>query len=129
MYIDKDLVKGLFEFLRPGIYYCKMVNDAFQETMLNTAPVSIDVTTEVKTQKESAIVIYPNPMVRELNINTGNEVYNSGIIYNVAGNLVKRFDINQRLLTIDVSDLDKGIYLLQLKGENGILITKRLVKR
>ncbi len=127
--VVKDLGKGLFEFLQPGIYYCKMVNDEFQGTELKTAPVSIDVPTEVKTQKNSAVVVYPNPMVRELNINTGNEVYKSGIIYNVAGNLVKRFDINQRLLNIDVSDLGKGMYLLQLKGENGALKTIKLVKK
>ena len=75
----------------------------------------------------SGIKVFPNPV-------TGNEITilsNESIvaeIYNVLGKKVKRQTINHNQKKLNITGLKKGIYLLRLKTNNGV-VTKKLLRQ
>lgn len=71
------------------------------------------------------ITIYPNPVKDQLSITAKNEKINSVNIISVTGKTVKT--ITQNTTTINVADLTKGFYLLQIQTDKGIA-TKRFIK-
>lgn len=71
--------------------------------------------------------IFPNPVQDELTVSNIEDVENI-TIYNAFGQIVRQLTIDNKALTIDVSDLDKGVYILQLQKTNGTSITKQFVK-
>lgn len=73
----------------------------------------------------SSITIYPNPASEEIHI--FGEGLNSDIeIYNMNGIRLhaKTKNISDRKATLDISDLSSGIYLIQLKSNQGIVQAK-----
>jgi len=79
---------------------------------------------EIATQN---ISIYPNPVTNQLNIEFGvstsvNEQIQRISILNITGKIVKTIVSNNN--TIDVSNLTKGIYFLQIQTENGMAVSK-----
>ena len=71
------------------------------------------------------ITIYPNPVKDQLTITTENEKINSIKIMDVTGKILQVFTENTT--TINVADLAKGLYILQIQTEKGIG-TKRFIK-
>lgn len=77
-----------------------------------------------------SINIFPNPTKDKITIsNTLNIDLKAIEIYNVLGHLVKGISINKSInkLEIDLSTLNKGIYLLHLKATNGHAKTEKLI--
>ena len=68
------------------------------------------------------ITIYPNPATNKLTIENENLKINSTLIVNISGKIVKEITTNTD--TIDVSNLIKGIYFLQIQTDNGSVIKK-----
>ncbi|MEW5676734.1 T9SS type A sorting domain-containing protein [Flavobacterium enshiense] len=66
---------------------------------------------------------YPNPTKGFLTLSSASKV-ESVAVYTLLGNKVKTFDTVQ----IDLSDLSAGVYLLQVKTENGQQSLKKIVK-
>jgi len=66
----------------------------------------------------SRLNIYPNPVSNTLYIETENEHITSVEIWNITGQLLKNIAIpigeNRNIYTIDVSDLNNGVYVLKL---------------
>ena len=73
----------------------------------------------------STLVIYPNPTLTHLNIDTGLEIREITII-DITGKLIKT--IKQNTNDINVADLSNGIYFLKLVTDEGT-ITKKFVKQ
>lgn len=73
------------------------------------------------TEDEIDLSIYPNPMQNVVTITATN--FEKASFYNAAGQLVLESSLNQ----IDVSTLPKGIYIVQVKTEDGIR-QKKLIK-
>ena len=77
------------------------------------------------------VQIYPNPTDGELNIsyNVGANQLTKVVIRDLSGKLIKEVSVSSQsgknLVTIDVSKLDAGVYLI----ETGSTITKRIVIR
>jgi hypothetical protein len=73
----------------------------------------------------NAIHVYPNPSSGVVNINAGalgDQSYNV-TIYDMTGKvLITVNDAN----TIDMSELSNGIYFVNITGENGISVTKKI---
>ena len=71
-----------------------------------------------------AVTVYPNPAADIISID--GEGYSSLVIVNALGEQVKT--VNGDLTgTIDVSDLEDGMYILSFQNEAGFGFTKRLI--
>jgi hypothetical protein len=68
--------------------------------------------------------IYPNPVAKEINIESHGIEIGEVSILDIKGNLIKTFPSNEN---INVSDLEKGVYILRIQYENNI-INKRFIK-
>ncbi|MDO5981788.1 spondin domain-containing protein [Flavivirga spongiicola] len=76
------------------------------------------------------IKIFPNPTKGDITIsNIQNSELNSIEVYNVLGNLVKQIEIKTGIpqLSVNLTNLNKGIYLLNLKTIDGASNSKKLV--
>ncbi len=72
---------------------------------------------------DDKVEVYPNPSSKEININS-QYILNSIEILNTLGQRVYREKINTTNKTIDISALNKGIYIIELKTEKGIIHRK-----
>jgi polyhydroxybutyrate depolymerase len=74
---------------------------------------------------EQSILVFPNPTINLIHIESSTEVeLQEVILYNTLGMPIKGKFINE---SIDITDLNTGIYLLNIKTSKGI-ITKKIVK-
>jgi polyhydroxybutyrate depolymerase len=74
---------------------------------------------------EQSILVFPNPTINLIHIESSTEVeLQEVILYNTLGMPIKEKFINE---SIDITDLNTGIYLLNIKTSKGI-ITKKIVK-
>lgn len=73
------------------------------------------------------VSLYPNPVANALNISSENNIENA-VIYNILGKQVKSFTINKNEASIDISNLNTGIYILKYLVNNTIG-TQKFVKQ
>jgi polyhydroxybutyrate depolymerase len=74
---------------------------------------------------EQSILVFPNPTINLIHIESSTEVeLQEVILYNTLGMPIKEKFINE---SIDITDLNTGIYFLNIKTSKGI-ITKKIVK-
>ena len=76
---------------------------------------------------ETLIRMFPNPVTDYLRIEAAN-VINNVKIYSTTGSLVKEFNVSGDKLNINVSDLSKGAYLVEVKFVSGARFATHLVK-
>ena len=69
------------------------------------------------------LLFYPNPAIDKIFFNKN---VNAISVYNVHGQLVKSSILNT--LEMDISDLNSGIYLMEILSENGIKSEKLIIK-
>ena len=106
-----------------NIYNCALTNQQIADSY---TPVVTSVTTA--TQKSllptsETISIYPNPGNGFFNI-TNAPLNASYQLYTITGNNVTNDSLNS---TIDLSSMQKGIYLLKIIDQNGTAVSKKLV--
>jgi len=95
--------------------------DQIEYPPLETAlPSNISNTNEVN--------IYPNPVSISLTIESI-ETIQLLRIYDLTGKAMKHSQVNGNSVSIELSDLDAGIYLLKIKGVNGKTETHKIVKQ
>jgi len=86
-------------------------------------------TASIDEQAELQFVMYPNPVQTELNIVLPSTVENAEVeIYNVIGKKIDKQQIKDSFNTINVSDLEAGIYIIKIKGNNGTYGVKQFIK-
>jgi hypothetical protein len=84
------------------------------------------IASEVVTEDE--VIAYPIPMEDVLNLQVNSTEYETVIITDLSGKLVKRkIILTNDEIQIDVSDLKKGVYFLNIQGA-GKSVTKKLIK-
>ena len=73
--------------------------------------------------------LYPNPVVDELQISGLKNSENTKItVFNLLGQKMAQFNLNQNQKSVDLNNLNTGVYLVKIKSEDG-QITKRIVKQ
>ena len=77
------------------------------------------------TNKENEINIYPIPCNENLTIQSSEDI-ECFTIYNCLGSLIKAQVINSNV--INVSNIENGVYFLELKTKDGRLIRKKFIK-
>lgn len=77
------------------------------------------------------ISVYPNPVVENLNIQTGKNLRNAHIkIFNEMGQVVydRKFDNISKTETIGLSTIPSGVYMVFIKSDEGT-VTKKIIKK
>jgi len=78
--------------------------------------------------KKSNIKIYPNPASYEITIDIPEPYKNSNVlIYNILGEKIKEYIIQPMTDRIDISNLYSGVYFIQIKFNNKIIIQKIVI--
>ncbi len=82
------------------------------------------------TINKDALKLYPNPAIDFINLNNEEEAVREVVVFSVTGRQMRQFDAVKGKNEFQVSDLPKGMYLVQLLGQKSeILLTQRLNKR
>lgn len=68
------------------------------------------------------VTIYPNPTSDELTIETSHQATIQ--ILNIQGQLIKAIDATDSKTSVDVSELSSGMYFVEVKTENGVVVRK-----
>jgi hypothetical protein len=78
--------------------------------VINQAPVGIG-----EEQKEDVKLYYANEKVFLKTLNIENKTCT---VFDLSGKFMKIFDSDKKIIELDLSDLEKGIYLLEVKSGN-----------
>ncbi len=73
------------------------------------------------------VVVYPNPVLSQLYIKTNNLRFNKAIISDVSGKIMGVYNITSNDETLNLTNLPKGLYFLNLTGDNGKIV-KKIIK-
>jgi arabinogalactan endo-1,4-beta-galactosidase len=68
--------------------------------------------------------IFPNPSTQEINISSRTETLKTLEIYNLKGQLIDKLDVDALSKSINISNLEKGIYILKINNKQ----TKKFIK-
>lgn len=74
-----------------------------------------------------SVQVYPNPASEYIYINTDNDVFETITIRNLNGKAILKMDYNNSDNQISVNHLRKGIYLLELSGNNHTTTQKLVI--
>ena len=98
----------------------------FENTGFGGFLIGTEATLAVEKTQNNDLRIYPNPVKDIINITLVN---NGKIeIFNTEGRLLKSFDGYKGNNPYNVSDLPKGVYLLNIKFDNGKKISEKIIK-
>ena len=91
-------------------------------------PVTVTVlTTGVNELQGTDILVYPNPSLMELNIQSSEHLIDAVEILDASGRLIfSTIDNQQPIITIDTEELSKGVYFVRIKQNDQYIHTKFL---
>lgn len=82
------------------------------------------------TYTKTDIKVYPNPVTNFIAFQNEDGIVRKVVLYNLVGRRISKFVAVNGKNTYDVSDLARGMYLIQLvDGADKIITTKRINKR
>ena len=81
-------------------------------------------TTSVSLFHQNEAMVYPNPAKEKLTVNTIGLNATKIVLTDMAGKTVYQSQVMNEKVSIDVSQYAKGIYLLQLQSESGLISKK-----
>lgn len=104
--------------------------------ILNPAIVTNTFTTEfvaalaVNTFDESNITMYPNPAKNQVTIsldNTNEVIANVNIIDMLGKQVIRLNKVNEVTKSIDLSNLNSGIYFIEIETQNKLVVKRKLI--
>ena len=110
---------------RAGIYF-----DVNAVVLTNTAEnvVGCPVTSVATVPTDGKFEIYPNPVLDELTIVADNNIYNSVLITNTLGRIMKQQPLTGNTTKLNINTLSPGLYYVRLIQENGHFRVEKFVK-
>lgn len=104
------------------------VTDSEDAVVFDDFNIIINPITNIKTQKQTEVLISPNPAKNELRISTTNSSLqiNTYQLTNINGKVARQSRLESE--TIDISGLPKGIFILNLHTNEGIISKKVVVE-
>lgn len=77
---------------------------------------------------DADLTLYPNPASDQFNITSGNEVIQSVIVRDILGKTIETIEVNGLNQDVNVSNLPKGLYLVEVELETGRAVQKLIKK-
>jgi hypothetical protein len=87
--------------------------------------INMTVTSVENNNRGNDVNVFPNPATKIVNITSEQEI-ESIMLFDYLGRLIFKKEINEPNAQIDVSVLNSGIYTLNIKTNDGYVITRRL---
>ena len=111
-------------------FYLELMDVNSDNSLASSWRASSDATlnTTVLKSNEINFKVYPNPTKENLTINS-KQILQEIIIFNPLGQKIKEFQANFKTGQISISDLQKGMYFLSLKGINGARFSTKVFKK
>lgn len=101
-------------------------NDPSQE--YSEVTVNLTVVTSIENNENSiGIMTYPNPATQNVNIKSNSTIENI-VLFNMTGQLVKNVNVNASSATLDVNNLSKGSYLMEIHSGSNIVKRNIVIK-
>lgn len=97
-----------------------------EENLIKTGVANNDILS-VETQDILELKVYPNPTQNILNIESKTAL-SLITIYNITGKKIKSEKTNQLKLTLNLSDIANGVYMLNISDNQGNKTTRKLIK-
>ncbi len=94
-----------------------------------TATYRTDYVSGVEEIPETQISLFPNPVTNQLTVKTEIKMKNIRLL-SASGLLLNQVTVtkSRKQQTIDFSDFPKGVYFIEIGFDNGIFITKKVIK-
>lgn len=90
---------------------------------------SLTSTESISSEIESAgFNVYPNPAISELEIFTGKMEATAYKIISLSGKIEQSGNLNSKSSTIDVANLESGLYVLKVMDSENVVVRKIMVK-
>ena len=81
-------------------------------------------------ENELRIGAYPNHVESQLTVHNPSSENGVVVVTDVLGKVVQSANLNSRSLAyIDFSGIRKGVYLVNFRGEEGLISTKKVIKK
>ncbi len=113
-YVDEDLESGVYAYAVSAVY-----EDGESE---KTESVTVNFTVSVSENNELAFVMYPNPAENHITIECVKDAVVK--IYSVNGQMISQQNISEGINTIDISNLNAGMYFVSV-NETMVKIVKK----
>ena len=115
----------------PAVPIFALINQSpFNDKIIGTITISLNEVLNVDEQDITKVLVSPNPSNGLIKINTSTaNLLKEALVFDVLGKQVAVIKNNQldSKLRFDLTDLNKGVYLMRLELEDGSLSTKRLI--
>lgn len=121
--VSEDCIAGPF-----GTLSCYFYADEYAYPELADRCFTTSVT---NVRLNAAVNLYPNPTDAMVYVETADSTVHltDYTLFNVAGTVIQRGDVNSKQQLISIKTLASGIYFLHLQNVEGQLVTKRLIKQ
>ena len=81
-------------------------------------------------ERSEDLILYPNPVSEILRIeSSAGEFIRSIRIYSLDGSILSEIYLHGQSIQLDVSFLQKGLYILELNYSDGIIVTRKFIRR
>ena len=105
-----------------------MKDDACTSSTRSEAVVTVEDCSNINELSKENVTIYPNPNKGEFSVTNSSDIINLNIT-DVQGKVVHSMnDINLNNVEIDITDLEKGMYLINVETVNGTVTETVVVK-
>ena len=117
---DVRLLK--IQFQDPGMYYLDYATVNGSDYLCSTL-------SSLEDSFSSKLAIFPNPSKSIINVNNLNNDYNLLAITNINGSLIKQIPLlGLKNLTVDIDNMDNGMYFLHFFNKKGVVTTQKFNK-
>ena len=79
--------------------------------------------------EQAALILYPNPASDAVNITLDVNLFKSVQVVDLTGNTVLNTTVDKNIISLDVSHLQNGVYLVRAMGNGGIKTQKLVISR
>ena len=104
-YIDEDLESGTYNYAVSAVY---------EDGESEKATATVNLTVSISENNEIAFMMYPNPAENYVTIESAKAA--DVKIYSISGQMLSQQNISEGTSTIDLSDLNAGIYFVSVNG-------------
>ncbi len=117
-----------FEYLKPGLAYCLILQFGYQPFTLEFPPYSWDLPLEIQTPTVAETSVFPNPSKGIFHVTINEPTQNTEYtIINSQGAIVKK-GITNESFNIDISSQAKGLYYLKIAYDDGYSVKKLILQ-